>query len=179
MNKTRLLETLETRFIDNKPRHPDLDWSVVQEALDTDEALLAAVTWMEATGGEPDVLVLPIFDQPVYVDMSQESPKGRRSVCYDGEARLGRKKNPPEQSAIEWAEEQAVTLLSEEQYRAVQELEALDEKSSSWVLTPGEQRLLGGALFCDRRYARVFTYHNGADSYYAARGFRVYKPINR
>lgn len=178
-----LLQTLEKRFEGNWHRHRGILWRAVREQLERRPKVLEVLAAMEATGGEPDVIGwdVPAGDgaegkeKPqgyMFCDCSAESPKGRRSSCYDREAREGRKKHPPETSAAEMAEEMGVELLTEEQYRALQELEDFDTKTSSWIHTPEDVRSLGGALFCDRRYGKVFTYHNGADSYYAARGFR-------
>lgn len=132
---------------------------------------------MEESGGQPDYLDRKEFGGPAYVDFSQESPEGRRSLCYDQEAREGRKKNAPASSAMESCKEMGVSLLTEAQYFALQEMEALDRKTSSWIQAPEEIRALGGGLFCDRRYGRVFCFHNGAESYYASRGFRAMLPL--
>lgn len=169
-----LLRTLQTRFEKHPQRHPGLAWAEVAARLQARPALLQTLRAMEASGGEPDLVVL---DGVLGLcDCAAESPSGRRSLCYDRAAREGRKQNPPAGSAIERAQDLGATLLDEPQYRALQQLGAFDRKTSSWLLTPPELRALGGALFGDRRYERVFTYHNGADSYYAARGFRVWLP---
>ena len=169
-----LLATLRTRFQDNKERHKGLKWEDVEPRLNAKPEKLWSLSQMEATGGEPDVVD---YDQKtgefVFFDCSPESPKGRRSVCYDPEALASRKKFPPEHSAVGMAEEMGVELLSEEEYRSLQSLGKFDTKTSSWVSTPPAIRKLGGALFGDRRYDTVFFYHNGAESYYAARGFRA------
>ena len=168
-----LLAALRTRFEKNMHRHPGLVWEDVEAKLKEKTASIKTLSEMEATGGEPDVIGHdPETGQYTFCDCAPESPKGRRSVCYDREAREARKKHPPKSSAAEMASTMGVELLTEAQYRELQELEELDTKTSSWVETPAEVRALGGALFCDRRYGKVFTYHNGADSYYAARGFR-------
>jgi len=171
--KEGLLETLNARFEKNMRRHQGIDWKAVQAKLEASPGKLEAIHEMERTGGEPDVIG---YDSKasgfVFCDCSPESPKGRRSICYDGEALSSRKENKPGGSAVELASAMGIELLTEEQYRALQELGELDTKTSSWVKTPPDVRRLGGALFCDRRYGRVFVYHNGAESYYAARGFR-------
>lgn len=171
--REELLRVLKTRFEENAPRHPGLDWAGVQARLERDPGKLWSLHQMEQTGGEPDVVGR---DQDtgeyLFVDCSAESPSGRRSLCYDGEALAARKQAKPRSSALEMAAAMGVELLTEEQYRALQQSGAFDLKTSSWVLTPASIRKLGGAIFCDRRYDAVFTYHNGAESYYAARGFR-------
>ena len=168
-----LLETLRTRFEKNMNRHEGLEWAEVQAKLDNNIEKLWSLNEMEATGGEPDVVGL---DQEtgeyIFYDCAAESPKGRRSVCYDREALEARKKHKPENSAMDMATAMGIEILTEEQYRDLQELGNFDLKTSSWVQTPENIRKLGGALFCDRRYDTVFVYHNGADSYYGARGFR-------
>lgn len=170
-----LLRTLKTRFEKNANRHKGLEWAKVQARLDAGQSgeKLWALYEMEETGGEPDVVGL---DQKtgeyIFYDCSAESPKGRRSVCYDREALESRKEHKPQDSAIEMANAMGIEILTEEQYRALQELDAFDTKTSSWIKTPAAIRQLGGALFCDRRFNTVFVYHNGAESYYAARGFR-------
>jgi len=168
-----LLRTLAARFGENVHLHPGVSWADVAERLGRDEGALRSLAEMEATGGEPDVVA--IAGEPgrvVFCDCSPESPAGRRSACYDGEARLSRKENRPETSAFEMAEAMGIELLTEAEYRELQAFGEFDRKTSSWIATPPDVRVLGGALFCDRRYGRVFTYHNGAQSYYAARGFR-------
>jgi len=166
-----LLEGLKARFEKNKHRHKGIDWDDVRARLESNSAALKALAAMEATGGEPDVIGRE-DGRFTFCDCSAESPSGRRSACYDREARESRKENSPESSAVEMAADMGIDLLTEAQYRALQELGDFDLKTSSWVGTPPDVRKLGGALFCDRRYGRVFVYHNGAQSYYAARGFR-------
>lgn len=168
-----LLEALEARFAQHMHRHVGMDWAGVRAGLEANPAALWALREMEQTGGEPDVVVLPGEDDAcVFCDCAPESPMGRRNLCYDRQALEARKKNKPAGSAVETAEAMDITLLTEAQYRALQALEPFDTKTSSWIETPEAVRSLGGALFCDRRYGQVFVYHNGADSYYAARGFR-------
>ena len=168
-----LLKTLKTRFEKNMPRHKGLEWADIQAKLEANAEKLWSLHQMEITGGEPDVVG---FDEKtgeyIFYDCSAESPKGRRSVCYDHEALESRKANKPENSAVGMAADMGVELLTEEQYRELQTLGNFDTKTSSWVKTPERIRKLGGAIYCDRRYDTVFTYHNGAESYYAARGFR-------
>jgi hypothetical protein len=171
--RTELLRTLEARFEKHMHRHEGLAWSDVQSRLETDPDALESLLEMERTGGEPDVIGQDAkTGHYTFCDCSAESPKGRRSLCYDREARESRKEHPPKGSAVETAAAMGIDLLTEEQYRALQELDELDTKTSTWVQTPPDVRALGGALFCDRRYGKVFLYHNGAESYYAARGFR-------
>jgi hypothetical protein len=173
MDKELLLGTLKDRFEKNMDRHKNLDWNLVEAKLADQTDKLLALNEMEATGGEPDVIAYDERnDEYIFCDCSAESPKGRRSVCYDREALESRKKHKPENSAMDLAAGMGIELLTEEQYRELQKLGSFDLKTSSWVQTPAEVRELGGALFCDRRYNQVFVYHNGADSYYAARGFR-------
>jgi Protein of unknown function (DUF4256) len=171
--REELLATLKTRFEKNVNRHKGLDWTKVQAKLEANPEKLWSLNEMERTGGEPDVVA---FDKKsgeyVFYDCSAESPKDRRSICYDREALDARKENKPKNSAVDMATALGVELLTEEQYRELQKLGNFDLKTSSWVQTPADIRKLGGALFCDRRYNQVFLYHNGADSYYAARGFR-------
>lgn len=168
-----LLKTLKARFEKHMGRHKGIDWAKVQEKLEGHPARLWSLNAMEETGGEPDVVG---FDKKtgeyLFYDCAAESPKGRRSVCYDGDALASRKEHKPADSAVNMAEEMGIELLTEAAYRALQELGAFDLKTSSWIITPPAIRKLGGALFCDRRYDTVFLYHNGAESYYAARGFR-------
>jgi hypothetical protein len=168
-----LLSTLKTRFEKNKNRHKGLDWDKVQAKLEAHPGKLWSLNEMEETGGEPDVTG---YDKKtgeyIFCDCSAESPKGRRSVCYDRKAWESRKEHKPENNAIDMAEAMGIDLLNEEQYRELQQLGPFDTKTSSWVTTPAGIRKLGGALFCDYRYGTVFLYHNGAESYYAARGFR-------
>ncbi|WP_060210167.1 DUF4256 domain-containing protein [Sporosarcina koreensis] len=171
--REELLGVLKNRFEKNLHRHEDMDWAKVEEKLKANSKKLWSLNEMEITGGEPDVVDYDEQkDEYIFYDCSVESPKGRRSVCYDREALESRKKHKPETSAIEMAAAMGIELLTEEQYRALQKLEKFDLKTSSWVQTPADIRKLGGAIFCDRRYDTVFMYHNGADSYYAARGFR-------
>ncbi|MGG3854207.1 DUF4256 domain-containing protein [Caldifermentibacillus hisashii] len=169
----KLLEILKTRFEKNMNRHNGLEWEKVQAKLETNTEKLWSLYEMERTGGEPDVVG---FDKEtgefIFYDCSPESPKGRRSVCYDREALESRKKHKPQNNAIDMARDMGIEILSEEQYRELQKLGHFDTKTSSWVKTPENIRKLGGAIFCDRRYDTVFVYHNGADSYYASRGFR-------
>ena len=183
MNKTKkqlpaqqrdeLLTTLKARFEKNMNRHKGLEWSRVQVKLESDPEKLWSLNEMERTGGEPDVVSHDKkTGEYTFYDCSPDSPKGRRSVCYDREALDARKENKPKDSAVEMAAAIGIELLTEEEYRALQKLGNFDMKTSSWVKTPANIRKLGGALFCDRRYDTVFLYHNGADSYYAARGFR-------
>ncbi len=168
-----LLTILKTRFEENMPRHKGIKWDKVQAKLDKSPAKLWTLHQMESTGGEPDVVA---FDKKsgefVFYDCSPESPKERRSLCYDRAALDSRKQHKPKDSAMDMAKEMGVEMLSEEEYWSLQETGEYDLKTSSWVLTPSEVRSLGGAIFCDRRFNRVFTYHNGAESYYASRGFR-------
>jgi Protein of unknown function (DUF4256) len=168
-----LLNVLKARFEKNMDRHENLEWAEVQAKLEADDEKLWSLNEMERTGGEPDVIGYnKKKDAYMFCDCSAESPKGRRSVCYDREALESRKKHKPENSAIDMAASMGIELLTEEQYRALQKLEQFDKKTSSWVQTPTDIRKLGGALFCDYRFGHVFLYHNGAESYYAARGFR-------
>lgn len=171
--REELLSTLKARFEKNMNRHKDLEWAKVQARLEANTEKLWSLNEMEVTGGEPDVVGHDNkTDEYIFYDCSAESPKGRRSICYDREALESRKKHKPENNAIDMATAMGIELLTEEQYRELQKLENFDLKTSSWVQTPGNIRKLGGALFCDYRYDTVFVYHNGADSYYAARGFR-------
>lgn len=166
-----LLNTLESRFTENVERHSDVVWSDILERIQIDQDKLTSLALMEETGGEPDVIRLPNGDL-AFCDCSVESPSGRRSLCYDEPALEARKKNKPVGSAVALSEQMDITLLDEETYRHLQTLGAFDLKTSSWIQTPDTIRQKGGALFCDRRYDHIFVYHNGADSYYAARGFR-------
>lgn len=168
-----LLKTLQTRFEKNKARHKGLDWSKVQARLEAKPEKLWSLSEMERTGGEPDVVGLDKkTGEVIFYDCSAESPSGRRSICYDRAAWKARKEAKPKTDAMSMASEMGIEMLSEAGYRELQKLGKFDEKTSSWVVTPADIRALGGAIFCDRRYNNVFTYHNGADSYYAARGFR-------
>lgn len=169
----KLLEILKTRFEKNMNRHNGFEWEKVQAKLETNTEKLWSLYEMERTGGEPDVVGFDIeTGEFIFYDCSPESPKGRRSVCYDREALESRKKHKPQNNAIDMARDMGIEILSEEQYRELQKLGHFDTKTSSWVKTPENIRKLGGAIFCDRRYGTVFVYHNGADSYYASRGFR-------
>lgn len=171
--RDNLLETLRERFESNMRRHPNLDWATVQARLEANSARLWSLNEMEQSGGEPDVVgVDAATGEIIFMDCSAQSPKGRRSVCYDRQALEARKEHKPKNSAVDMATAMGATLLTEAEYRRLQELGEFDTTTSSWVQTPERIRKLGGALFCDRRYDTVFTYHNGADSYYAARGFR-------
>lgn len=168
-----LLPILQKRFEENTQRHKGLDWNKIQAKLEANPQKLASLDEMERTEGEPDVIGYDIkTGEYIFVDCAAESPKGRRSICYDPEALEKRKENKPKDSAINMAEEMGIEILTEEQYRELQQLGKFDTKTSSWIKTPSEIRKLGGALFSDFRYNTVFVYHNGADSYYAARGFR-------
>lgn len=168
-----LLAILQQRFEENMARHPGLEWVAVRERLKGKAGKLASLRAMEDTGGEPDVVGHDAGSgEFLFFDCSAESPAGRRSVCYDREALESRKKHKPATSAVELAESIGIEILGEDDYRRLQMLGEFDRKTSSWVRTPPEIRRLGGAIFCDRRYGQVFTYHNGAESYYAARGFR-------
>lgn len=168
-----LIGALKTRFEKQMSRHKGLDWASVQEKLESNSEKLWSLNEMERTGGEPDVAGYDKDrDEYIFYDCSAESPTGRRNACYDREALDARKEHKPQNSIVEMATAMGIELLTEEQYRELQKLGKFDCKSSSWILTPPDIRNLGGALFCDRRYNTVFVYHNGADSYYAARGFR-------
>ena len=169
-----LLKILKARFEKNMNRHTELIWDNVKEKLNAQPDKLWSLNEMETTGGEPDVVAFDdVTNEYIFVDCSAESPKGRRSLCYDNFALEARKENKPQSSAIFMAAEMGTELLTEEQYRSLQKLGEFDIKTSSWVKTPENIRKLGGALFCDRRYDTVFVYHNGAESYYSSRGFRV------
>jgi hypothetical protein len=171
--REEIIKALRLRFEKNRNRHMSLDWAKVQTRLEANTAKLWSLHEMERTGGEPDVVG---HDKKtgefIFYDCSEESPKGRRSLCYDQEALESRKEHKPKSSAIAMAKAMDVELLTEDEYRTLQTLGKFDTKTSSWIKTPPAIRKLGGALFCDRRYDTVFLYHNGADSYYAARGFR-------
>ncbi|MCJ8161686.1 DUF4256 domain-containing protein [Acinetobacter zhairhuonensis] len=172
LSDQELFNRLQQRFEQHAARHPDLSWSDVLLKLQAHPEKIQTLHWMEQTGGEPDLIQ---FEQNQYffVDYAEESPQGRRSLCYDAEALAARKQNPPQDSAVHLANQMGAVLLTEQQYRELQQWGNFDTKTSSWIETPTAIRALGGALFCDRRYGQVFTYHNGAESYYAARGFRV------
>ncbi|ARI77912.1 hypothetical protein HM131_14110 [Halobacillus mangrovi] len=171
--KEELLTVLKDRFEKNVNRHKGMEWENVKAKLETNKEKLWSLNEMEKTGGEPDVID---YDEEndvfIFYDCSTESPKGRRSVCYDREALESRKKHKPDNSAMHMASSMGIEILTEVQYRELQELGDFDKKTSSWVQTPTDIRELGGAIFCDFRYGHVFVYHNGAESYYAARGFR-------
>ncbi|AUD63284.1 hypothetical protein BK010_06655 [Tenericutes bacterium MO-XQ] len=169
----QILEQLKIRFNENKERHPELHWEDVEKKLN--QKYLNIISEMEKYDGEPDVIMF--HDELYYVDFSKETPKPRTSVCYDEEARLSRKKFPPETSAEAFAKKIGITLMNENMYRYMQSLEPIDLKTSSWIKTPDDIRSLGGALFGDHRYKTTFIYHNGADSYYGSRGFRGYLKI--
>jgi hypothetical protein len=171
--RKELLDVLRARFEKNMKRHEGLEWAKVKARLEARTEKLWSLSEMERTGGEPDVVGYDKkTDEYIFYDCSAESPKDRRSLCYDREALESRKENKPKDNAIDTAAAMGIELLSEEQYRELQKVGEFDTKTSSWVKTPLDIRKLGGALFCDRRYDTVFLYHNGAESYYAARGFR-------
>jgi hypothetical protein len=171
--RTTLLVSLQSRFEKHRARHKGVTWAQVQARLEAHPKKLAILFEMEETGGEPDVIGIDKQTGAVtFCDCSAESPTGRRSLCYDGPALKARKENKPRGNAADAASAMGVEMLTENQYRALQQLGEFDLKTSSWIQTPGNVRTLGGALFCDRRYGQVFVYHNGAESYYAARGFR-------
>lgn len=164
---------MKARFEDNMVRHKGIKWEDLKRKIVVNEEKLRALYEMEATGGEPDVIFYnDNIDEYIFIDCSAESPKGRRNVCYDREALEGRKENKPHNNAIDMAFEMGIEILTEEQYRELQKYGKFDTKTSSWVKTPDDIRKLGGAIFCDRRYDTVFVYHNSAESYYSARGFR-------
>ena len=172
-DREQLLEALQARFQKNMNRHPGLEWAEVQARLEAHADKLWSLHEMERTGGEPDVVGRDEqTGECIFYDCSAESPRGRRSICYDPEALAARKENKPADSALGMAADMGIELLTEEQYRELQKLGHFDTKTSSWIKTPSEIRKLGGAIFADFRYGAVFVYHNGADSYYAARGFR-------
>ena len=171
--KDSLIQTLNNRFGKNMVRHPGINWEKVQEKLEANTEKLWTLNEMERTGGEPDIVGYDIFtDQFIFFDCAEESPKGRRSICYDREGLDSRKEFKPENNAIDMSKEMGVEILDEDQYRMLQTLGKFDLKTSSWIKTPDAVRKLGGALFMDYRFGRVFVYHNGAQSYYGARGFR-------
>ena len=171
--REQLLDVLKARFEKNMERHKGLEWAKIQGKLEAAPKKLESLNQMEKTGGEPDVVA---YDKKkgeyVFYDCSSQTPQSRRSLCYDSEALKSRKEHKPKSSAVEMADEMGIELLTEEEYGALQELGEFDTKTSSWLKTPPEVRELGGAIFGDRRYNRVFVYHNGAESYYAVRGFR-------
>ena len=171
--RSELIQTLQTRFTENKNRHKSLVWDKIKAKLESQPQKLWSLFQMEETGGEPDVFGIDEnTSEFIFIDCAAESPKGRRSLCYDYEALESRKQHKPKGSALEMAADMGAELLTEKQYRELQQRGSFDTKTSSWVKTPDEIRELGGAIYCDRRYNTVFTYHNGAESYYAARGFR-------
>ncbi len=171
--KEVFIKTLQTRFEKNKHRHKGINWVQVQAKLEDSPDILCSIQAMEITGGEPDVIGFDEFtDKYIFCDCSAESPKGRRSLCYDREALDTRKEFKPENSIVDMAEEMGIEILTEEQYRNLQQFEHFDTKTSSWLVTPAEIRKLGGAIFAEYRYDHVFVFHNGVQSYYAARGFR-------
>jgi len=171
--RDELLKILKTRFQKNMNRHKGLQWDDIQKRLEDNIGKLWSLNAMEDTGGEPDVVGHDKkTGEYIFYDCAEESPKGRRSICYDDEALAARKEHKPADSAVNMAKEMGIEILTEEEYRALHRLGEFDSKTSSWIKTPPDIRKLGGALFCDYRYATVFVFHNGADSYYAARGFR-------
>ncbi len=176
--RDELLEILKARFQKNMKRHTGVAWADVEARLEDNPDALTSLQEMEATGGEPDLIGgTQNSSHFIFCDCSPESPKGRRSICYDAEARAARKEHKPKSSAVEMASEMGIELLTEERYRELQKVGEFDTKTSSWIDTPADVRALGGALFCDRRYGKVFVYHNGAESYYAARGFRGFLEV--
>jgi hypothetical protein len=169
---SKLIDILRERFIKNMHRHPEVIFNQIANKITSNITLLNQLNWMEETGGEPDVM---LFEESIiYIDFSKESPINRRSYCYDQEALEKRKENKPSGSALQIAQNNGLHLINENQYFALQQLGDFDLKTSSWLLTPADIRTKGGAIFGDKRYGRTFIYHNGAESYYAARGFRVY-----
>ena len=171
-----MIGLLKKRFEENRDRHPGVEWAYVEARLSEHPEALVVLGRMEESGGEPDVLGMAEDDggRILFCDCAKESPAGRRSLCYDGEALAKRTKNPPAGSAMEQAREMGAEIMTEELYRRLQEAGEVDRKTSSWILTPEDIRRQGGALFCERRYGAVFTFHNGADSYYSVRGWRGY-----
>ena len=167
-----LLKTLKARFEVHMNRHPNVEWAAIQKRLESGGSMLWTLNEMETSGGEPDVVSLERSAEYAFIDCSAQTPKGRRSVCYDRAALDARKEHKPKDSAVDMAARWGIELLTEEEYRALQTLGQFDTTTSSWVKTPAKIRQLGGALFCDRRFDTVFVYHNGAESYYAGRGFR-------
>lgn len=175
VNQTQeaLFNLLKTRFEGNKQRHPDISWDGIRKKLEASPGKLWSLQEMERTGGEPDVIGYDkVTGEYIFCDCSSESPAGRRSLCYDRKALESRKEHKPQNSALDMATEMGIEMLNEAQYRRLQEFGPFDRKTSSWIKTPESIRALGGALFGDYRYGQVFIYHNGAESYYAARGFR-------
>lgn len=173
MNDQQLIEILKNRFEKNVSRHDGLDWAKVQTRLEANSEKMRSLHEMESTGGEPDVVGLDEqSNEYIFFDCSPESPTGRRSFCYDGQALAARKENKPKNNALDMAQSMGIEILNEAEYRTLQTLGKFDSKTSSWIGTPPEIRKLGGAIFADFRYNQIFVYHNGADSYYAARGFR-------
>ncbi|GAB0175276.1 MAG: DUF4256 domain-containing protein [Candidatus Altimarinota bacterium] len=171
------MDNFKSRFLAHPHRHPNITWEEVEKGLLANPDTLAIIERMEESGGEPDVVELTDGEDIYFVDCSTESPVGRRSLCYDEAALIARKENKPKSSVEQMAKEIGINLLNEEQYRKLQSIDNFDTKTSTWIDTPKEIRSKGGALYGDRRYDRVFTYHNGADSYYAARGFRGFIKI--
>ena len=170
-----ITEILKNRFCQNMTRHPDLEWDFVEDRLNENKEVLEVLKRMEESGGAPDAIGIDESSgKIIFCDCSSETPAGRRSLCYDDEALEKRKKNPPSGSAMHQSQEMGVSMLTEELYRRLQELGPFDQKTSSWIATPYDVRSKGGALFCERRYGVVFTFHNGADSYYSVRGWRGY-----
>ena len=170
-----ITEILKNRFCQNMTRHPDLEWAFVEDRLNENKEVLEVLKRMEESGGEPDTMGYDVkTGKLIFCDFAKESPVGRRSLCYDEKALQGRTKNPPSGSAERKAKEIGVSMMTEELYRRLQSLDSFDLKTSSWIATPDDIRSKGGALFCERRYDTVFTFHNGADSYYSVRGFRGY-----
>lgn len=169
-----MLELLKKRFNENMERHPDIKWEDVEKRLRENPNALDTLKRMEDNGGEPDVIGLCNDGKILFCDCARETPSGHRSLCYDDEALRKRTKNPPKGSAVQQAQEIGIVLMTEELYRKLQTLGEFDLKTSSWIATPNEIRKQGGALFCERRYGTVFTFHNGADSYYSVRGWRGY-----
>ena len=176
MENENMIDILKNRFFENLNRHKDISWHKIEDILNKNEKILTTVTMMEQTGGEPDVIIFN--GKMMYCDCSKESPALRRNLCYDELARIKRKSNPPVSSAMEEATKMGVRLITESEYRYLQTLGEFDLKTSSWIFTPENIRNLGGAIFCERRYNEVFTFHNGADSYYGVRGFRSVVELN-
>ena len=170
--RDELVEVLKARFAKNMHRHKGIAWSAVEERLEGNGDALKSLLAMEASGGEPDVIGADKSGRIAFCDCSPETPSGRRNLCYDKKALDARKEHKPGGSAVETAAAMGIEMLTEQQYRELQQLGEFDTKTSSWVKTPADVRALGGALFCDHRYGKVFVYHNGAQSYYAGRGFR-------